>query len=283
MQVVSRKSWGARAPRGRQTVPWSQRVGVAVHHSAGPTSQSVAAIQSYHMTTNGWSDVGYNLLVDQGGTVYEGRGWDVLGAHATGHNAGWIGVCWIGDATKIEPSAAAKKAMRWCVEEAQRRAGRKLQVRGHGQLPGQATECPGPAWRKWIAAGMPVEDDMPSAKEIVNELLSRRLDKVDPDSGTSPSMTVAGFVRWVHKHVVDIKTMTREQGATLAALSAAVGGGDVTAAVRAELDRHRAALVAELTENLATALSDEITEIPPAQVEAAVERVLARTRLSVEQ
>lgn len=122
---------------------------------------------------------------------------------------------------------------------------------------------------------------MPSAKEIVNELLSRRLDKVDPDSGTSPSMTVAGFVRWVHKHVVDIKTMTREQGATLAALSAAVGGGDVAAAVRAELDRHRAALVAELTENLATALSDEITEVPPAQVEAAVERVLARTRLAV--
>src|SRR5690606_37757330 len=124
------------------------------------------------------------------------------------------------------------------------------------------------------------EGNMP--KRVADELLNRRLDKVDPDSGTSPSMTVANFVRWVHKHVVDIKTMTREQSATLAALSAAVGGGDVAAAVRAELDRHRAALVAELTENLATALSDEITEVPPAQVEAAVERVLARTRLSVE-
>lgn len=124
------------------------------------------------------------------------------------------------------------------------------------------------------------EGNMP--KRVADELLNRRLDKVDPDSGTSPSMTIANFIRWVHKHVVDIKTMTREQGATLAALSAAVGGGDVAAAVRAELDRHRAALVAELTENLATALSDEITEVPPAQVEAAVERVLARTRLSVE-
>lgn len=279
MQVVSRKLWGARAPRGRQTVPWSQRVGVAVHHSAGPTSQSVAAIQSYHMDVNKWSDVGYNLLVDQGGTVYEGRGWDVLGAHAGGQNSAWIGVCWIGDATKVEPSPAAKRAVRWCVEEAQRRAGRKLQVRGHGQLPGQATECPGTAWRKWIAAGMPVEDDMPSAKEIVDELLSRRLDKVNPDSGTSSSMTVASFVRWVHKHVVDTKDMTREQAAMLAGLNAKVDGGDVAAAVRKELERHRSELVAELTEGLAASLADEITEVPPAVVEAAVERVLARVRL----
>lgn len=281
MQVVSRKSWGARAPRGRQTVPWSQRVGVAVHHSAGPTSQSVAAIQSYHMDVNKWSDVGYNLLVDQQGRVYEGRGWDVLGAHATGHNAGWIGVCWIGDATKVEPSPAAKRAVRWCVEEAQRRAGRKLQVRGHGQLPGQATECPGPAWRKWITAGMPVEDDMP-AKKVADELLGRRLDKVDPDSGTSPSMTVSSFVRWTHKHTVDIKQTTREMAATLAALTAKVDGGDVAAAVRKELERHRSELVAELTEGLAASLADELTEVPPAVVEAAVERVLARVRLAVQ-
>lgn len=120
---------------------------------------------------------------------------------------------------------------------------------------------------------------MATPKEVVDELLSRRLDKVDRDSGTSPSMTLASFVRWVHKHVVDIKTMTREQGATLAALAAAVGGGDVAAAVRAELDRHRAALVDELVERLAADLADELTEVPPAQVEAAVERVLARVRL----
>jgi len=240
----------------------------------------VAAIQSYHMDVNKWSDVGYNLLVDQRGRVYEGRGWDVLGAHATGHNAGWIGVRWIGDATKIEPSAAAKKAMRWCVEEAQRRAGRKLQVRGHGQLPGQATECPGPAWRRWIETGMPVEADV-KPNDVVDALLSRRLDKVDPDSGTSPSMTVGSYIRWIHKHVVDAKQAGREQAALLAALVAKLDGGDVALAVRLELDRHREALVAELTESLAAALADEITEVPPAVVEAAVERVLARTRLAV--
>lgn len=69
------------------------------------------------------------------------------------------------------------------------------------------------------------------------------------------------------------------------AILAAVAGQDVTAAVRAELDRHRAELVDELGQDLAEAvaaeLADTIGDLPAEQVEAAVGRALARTRLAV--
>lgn len=73
----------------------------------------------------------------------------------------------------------------------------------------------------------------------------------------------------------------REILAGQAAILAKIGGQDVTAAVRAELDRHRAQLVAELGEDLAEAVASELQEVPAEQVEAAVARALARTRLSV--
>jgi len=156
--IVTRAQWGARAPRGSvATTTWARRTGVAIHHSAGPTTQTVRSIQDHQMDRNGWQDIGYNWLVDQQGRVYEGRsgGWLAIGAHAANQNTAWIGVCWIGDSRTVQPSPAALAAIRWLVDEARRLAGRRLEVRGHGQVPGQATECPGPNLLKWISGGMP--------------------------------------------------------------------------------------------------------------------------------
>ena len=52
---------------------------LTVHHTAGSNdlnqdySATVRAIYSYHVQTNGWSDIGYQYLVDGHGVVYEGR------------------------------------------------------------------------------------------------------------------------------------------------------------------------------------------------------------------
>src|SRR5690606_25888049 len=45
MDIISRAKWGARAPRSRSTVSWSQRREFIVHYSEGPTTQSVRSIQ----------------------------------------------------------------------------------------------------------------------------------------------------------------------------------------------------------------------------------------------
>lgn len=147
--IRSRASWGARTPRSRQTVPWSARKEVTLHYSSGPTSQTPRQIQDFHMDGRGWSDVGYNFLVDKNGVAYEGRGWTVVGAHAAPRNTEGIGICYIGGDGMTD---AAKRTVVELYDEACRRAGRTLARKGHRDI--NSTSCPGSrnyAW--WTSSG----------------------------------------------------------------------------------------------------------------------------------
>jgi hypothetical protein len=86
---------------------------IIVHHSATDNdppdpAASVRAIYYYHAVTRGWGDIGYNYLVDQQGTVYEGRigGPNVIGGHALRYNPGSMGVSFIGNFDVAAPSDA---------------------------------------------------------------------------------------------------------------------------------------------------------------------------------
>ncbi|WP_026124121.1 peptidoglycan recognition protein family protein [Nocardiopsis baichengensis] len=150
VHIIGRSQWGARSPRSRATTDWSRRTEFTVHYSAGPPTQSVRSIQDFHMDGNGWADIGYNFLVDRDGTVYEGRGWMVVGAHAAPRNTQGIGVCFIGRDGDATPKAEA--AIRALYEEANRRAGRVLARKGHRDI--NSTSCPGDQLYAWIRAGM---------------------------------------------------------------------------------------------------------------------------------
>lgn len=148
MQIISRSAWGARRPKNTvHQTSWSSRKGFVVHHSAASDTQTVKAIQSYHMDSNGWSDIGYNFLVDKAGKIYTGRGWLGIGAHAAGHNTATIGVCVIGDYRNRLPSAEALDAVAWLYQEANRRKGNRLTVYGHRDLG--STTCPGGELYSW--------------------------------------------------------------------------------------------------------------------------------------
>lgn len=160
MNIISRKAWGARAPRSRVTVDPGARRWFVIHHSGGPVTQTVRAIQDWCMDGRGFADIDYNFLVRAStGDIYMGRGWDVVGSHAVGYNTTGIGVCVIGNDHPL--SDAAKEALLWLHAEAERRCGRDLPVRGHGQLT--ATGCPGSRILDWIGRGLPApvkEDDV---------------------------------------------------------------------------------------------------------------------------
>jgi hypothetical protein len=284
--IVTRAQWGARAPKGSiSTTTWGQRVGVAIHHSAGPATQTVRAIQDYQMDSNGWADIGYNWLVTQDGRLWEGRQgtWLAIGAHAANQNTAWVGVCWIGTSGSTAPSPAALSTLRWVWEEAQRRAGRRLLVSGHGQLPGQATECPGSRLRAWIAAGLPTEEDgdMPTADEIADAVAKRMAFVVDETvwagQGTGRlghgTYAVGTGARngWAYGKVVLAEVQAAR--AENAAILAAVAGQDVAAAVAAELAKHDQAVAAQLAE-LPAALAAAVPGATAAQVEAALRTVL---------
>lgn len=80
---------------------------VVVHHGGmrkycttmGECAAIVRSYQNYHIDFNGWNDIGYNFLVGEDGNVYEGRGWEAVGAHAPTYNTRSIGICIIGDFT----------------------------------------------------------------------------------------------------------------------------------------------------------------------------------------
>jgi hypothetical protein len=120
---VPRSQWdptGSCAPR---SAPRYGRVDFSVvHHTESLTGYSragaaamVLGICRFHRNGNGWLDIGYNLLVDRFGTVYEGRAGGVeqpvIGAQSGGWNSVSTGVAVIGSFTSSRPPAAAQEAL----------------------------------------------------------------------------------------------------------------------------------------------------------------------------
>lgn len=152
MIIVERAAWGAVAPKSRPSyVAPARRRYFVVHHSGAPSSQSAREIQHWCMYGRGFSDIDYNFLVDQTGKIYEGRGWDVIGAHTVGYNLVGAGVCIIGN---DQASNDAKASCRWLYDQYVKRAGHSLAIRGHRQLATTGTSCPGNRVFAWVSAGM---------------------------------------------------------------------------------------------------------------------------------
>jgi len=145
-KVYSREEWNAAEPNGTYSTQWSLKAGVQ-HHTAMPTLSAKAtvedekermrALQSIHLN-NGWTDIGYALVVFPSGRIYEGRPGRYVGAHTLGHNTGYAG--WALDGN-YETSKPTKSAIKGC-----RRAREILGVAdkplyGHNDL--NPTSCPG--------------------------------------------------------------------------------------------------------------------------------------------
>ncbi|MBA2529950.1 MAG: N-acetylmuramoyl-L-alanine amidase, partial [Euzebyales bacterium] len=121
--MVSRAGWGADESLRRGSPYYmSQLKASTVHHSAGSNSYTqseapavVRGIYAYHTGSLGWSDIGYNFVVDRYGTIYEGRAGgtaaNVMGAHAGGFNTYTFGVSVMGEFTATAPPLAARRAV----------------------------------------------------------------------------------------------------------------------------------------------------------------------------
>jgi hypothetical protein len=112
---VPRKDWGAGFKlTGDIYIPpaaYTKVTHLIVHHSAGTNvsnnwSAVVASIFDFHVSSNGWQDVGYNWLIDPNGVIYEGRGGgdNVRGAHMCGYNNNTMGVCLLGNFEVAQPT-----------------------------------------------------------------------------------------------------------------------------------------------------------------------------------
>lgn len=157
LRLISRDEWLAQPPAAdlaRLKLPVNR---IIIMHTATESCETQAActlrvrlIQTFHMESKSWDDIGYNWIVGGDGSVYEGRGWDKQGAHTKGYNAGSIGIAYIGTFNKIIPSDRQLQAGFLLIEE-----GVKLQkvtedykIYAHRQLI--ASESPGAEFFEFI-------------------------------------------------------------------------------------------------------------------------------------
>jgi hypothetical protein len=117
-QIFSRQQWGAdESLRDRGSLRYGQIQGGFVHHTVNANSYSreqvpslLRGIYAYHTRSRGWSDVGYNFLVDRFGRIWEGRagGVDrpVVGAHTLGYNEYSFAMSAIGNFETVQPPQA---------------------------------------------------------------------------------------------------------------------------------------------------------------------------------
>lgn len=151
IRIHSRGDWGARAPRCGSGTHTPTRA--TIHHTVTPTNDSMSPqarlrqIQSFHMYSRGWCDIGYNYLVSRDGRVWRGRGAQKIGAHVSNANTGNIGISVIGTYTSTAPTETqmcnTAKLLRRLHEDFGGIALNRTDVKGHRQFGG--TACPGTA------------------------------------------------------------------------------------------------------------------------------------------
>lgn len=102
--IISRAAWGADESIRTCTPDQVETIaGAVVHHTVSSNTYAadevpalLRGIYAYHVTSNGWCDVGYNFFVDRFGRLFEGRSGgiyaNVVGAQAAGFNSQTVGI-----------------------------------------------------------------------------------------------------------------------------------------------------------------------------------------------
>ncbi|MET3962998.1 hypothetical protein ABIE44_002932 [Marmoricola sp. OAE513] len=172
--IYSRAQWGANEKlRDKSSLRYGTVQTGFIHHTVNAnnyTAEQVPAllrgIYAYHTQSRGWSDIGYNYLVDRFGRIWEGRygGVDraVVGAHTLGYNEYAFAMSAIGNFDIAQPPQAVldayAKLFAWKLSLYNIRAdasgltvkGKKLfAINGHRDVG--KTACPG----KYLYAKIP--------------------------------------------------------------------------------------------------------------------------------
>ncbi|WRS30242.1 FG-GAP-like repeat-containing protein [Actinomycetaceae bacterium MB13-C1-2] len=123
LKIGTRKQWCTGPSCDVDEWTTNKVQGAVVHHTESSKDgytkaqvpQLIQNIQYYHAVTRGWGDIGYNLIVDAYGGVWEGRVGSltnqVQGAHAYGANYETFGIAMLGSYTKVAPPTVARQAM----------------------------------------------------------------------------------------------------------------------------------------------------------------------------
>lgn len=160
-EFINRSNWCPSGNCSEHPNPsFAEVTHLIIHHSAGKNQSGdwpaeVRSIWDFHVNGRGWSDIGYNWLIDPEGHIYMGRSNDAIGAHFCGTNTGTIGICMLGnfmeESPKPEAIAALKELLSWKACEngidplatVYHASSGKMLSTVSGHRDGCATACPG--------------------------------------------------------------------------------------------------------------------------------------------
>ncbi|KAG8226180.1 hypothetical protein J437_LFUL012355 [Ladona fulva] len=147
--VIPRERWEANPPKGTTALRHPVNY-VIISHTASEPGHSIAEccthiriFQKFHQESRNWDDIAYNFLVGGDGNVYEGRGWDNMGAHAKGMNDVSIGISFIGTFVDVLPPPSQIRACKMLIDEgiSLGNISANYKLLGHRQV--SPTESPG--------------------------------------------------------------------------------------------------------------------------------------------
>lgn len=151
MIAITRGAWGAKHGVGTPAIPGLSLV--LIHHTAGPDlppdtsevreKEQVREFERQHVKDNGWAGIGYNWLIFPSGRIYEGRGWRRRGAHCPGKNSVSVGISFVLNSEKTEPTEKAMQACKDLLAMGLLGGHLKIgfEVKGHCDF--DDTKCPG--------------------------------------------------------------------------------------------------------------------------------------------
>jgi hypothetical protein len=159
---LPRSAWNARPPRGTVGLDPDAVDGIAVHWpgttdrhaSQADVAAALRGWQDYHMDGRGWSDIAYQVAVDQAGRAWTLRGFGVRSA-ANGdadvnrRYGALLLVLAVGEA----PTAAMLATASEVVRDFRELYPGGTQIRPHSAVRPEGTDCPGDLVRAAIARG----------------------------------------------------------------------------------------------------------------------------------
>jgi hypothetical protein len=236
VNYLPRSAWNARPPKdGPGNLTVSRVEGAVIHwpgtgstkviHTQAAVASALRGWQDYHMDTRGWSDIAYQVAVDQSGRAWTLRGLRTQsGANGDNDVNERYGAILLVLVTGEQPSAAMKATTRAVIADFRRLYPRGTAIRPHSAVRPEPTDCPGDPARAAITRGdftpgHSEDDDMTPAQmqELKNFIEARS----------------QAYALWVHKqlrrdltavvkaYALDIKNYERQTDAADAARAAA--------------------------------------------------------------
>ena len=236
VEYLPRSAWNARPPNaGPGNLTPSRVQGAVIHwpgtgstkviHTKAAVASALRGWQDYHMDTRGWSDIAYQVAVDQSGRAWTLRGLRTQsGANGDADVNERYGAILLVLVTGEQPSAAMKATTRAVIADFRKLFPRGTAIRPHSAVRPEPTDCPGDPARAAIARGEftpghSEDDDMTPAQmqELKNFIEARS----------------QAYALWVHKqlrrdlsgvikaYALDIKNYERQTDAADAARAAA--------------------------------------------------------------